>query len=100
MRKVNVIGKDKKKRELIFRLELRRNFLKCIIAHGSLSRYQSVALFLLNKLPKDSSYIRQNNYCILTGRNKGIYRRFRLSRIQIRELLGQGLLPGYKKRSW
>ena len=52
------------------------------------------------KLPKNSSYIRLHNRCHLTGRPRGYYRDFGLSRIKVREMAHKGLLPGVFKASW
>ena len=54
----------------------------------------------LNELPRDSSKIRVRNRCKLTGRTRGFYRKFGLSRIKIRELSMSGELPGVVKSSW
>ena len=54
----------------------------------------------LNELPRDSSKIRVRNRCKLTGRTRGVYRKFGLSRIKIRELSMSGALPGVVKSSW
>ena len=54
----------------------------------------------LNDLPRNSSNIRYRNRCKLTGRTRGVYRKFGLSRIKIRELSMSGDLPGMVKSSW
>jgi small subunit ribosomal protein S14 len=54
----------------------------------------------LQKLPKNASPIRLHNRCKLTGRPKGYMRLFGVSRINFREMAGQGLIPGIKKASW
>lgn len=54
----------------------------------------------LQKLPRDSSYIRLHHRCLLSGRPKGFFRDFQLSRHFLRELALLGLLPGVKKASW
>ena len=54
----------------------------------------------LQKLPKNASPIRMHNRCKLTGRPKGYMRQFGISRINFREMAGQGLIPGVKKASW
>ena len=51
-------------------------------------------------LPRDGSRVRVRNRCKLTGRTRGVYRKFGLSRIKIRELSMAGLLPGVVKSSW
>ena len=54
----------------------------------------------LQKLPKNSSPVRQHNRCKLTGRPKGYMRTFGISRVMFREMANQGLIPGVKKASW
>ena len=54
----------------------------------------------LNKLPRNSSKVRQRNRCKVTGRPRGYYRKFQMSRIALRELAAFGLIPGVKKSSW
>ena len=54
----------------------------------------------LNDLPRNSANIRFRNRCKLTGRTRGVYRKFGLSRIKIRELSMSGDLPGMVKSSW
>ncbi|MFN4244278.1 MAG: 30S ribosomal protein S14 [Tepidisphaerales bacterium] len=54
----------------------------------------------LAKLPRDSSPTRSHNRCQLTGRSRGYLRRFKISRIMLRELALSGKVPGLKKASW
>jgi small subunit ribosomal protein S14 len=54
----------------------------------------------LAKLPRDSSPTRSHNRCQLTGRSHGVLRKFKLSRIMLRELALAGKIPGLKKASW
>lgn len=54
----------------------------------------------LQKLPRNASPVRLHNRCKLTGRPKGYMRQFGISRINFREMAGQGLIPGVKKASW
>jgi len=54
----------------------------------------------LQKLPRNSSPIRQRNRCLVTGRPRGYMRQFGLSRITFREMASKGLIPGVKKASW
>ena len=55
---------------------------------------------LSEKLPKNSNRIRVRNRCNVTGRPRGVYRKFGLSRITFRELALKGLIPGVSKASW
>ena len=54
----------------------------------------------LAKLPRNSSPTRLARRCELTGRRRGYYRKFKISRIMLRELAHQGMIPGMKKSSW
>ena len=54
----------------------------------------------LAKLPRDSSPTRSHFRCMLTGRSKGNLRKFKICRIQLRELALAGMIPGLKKASW
>jgi len=54
----------------------------------------------LQKLPKNSSYIRKHNRCGLTGRPRGYMRQFGISRVTFREMALAGKIPGVKKASW
>ena len=54
----------------------------------------------LEKLPKNSNRIRVRNRCNVTGRPRGVYRKFGLSRITFRELASKGMIPGVSKASW
>ena len=54
----------------------------------------------LHRLPRDASPTRLRNLCALTGRSRGVYRKFKVSRIKLRELALQGKVPGMRKASW
>ena len=54
----------------------------------------------LANLPRDSSPTRAHNRCLLTGRSRGYLRKFKISRIMLRELALAGKIPGLKKASW
>ncbi|MEM1445966.1 MAG: 30S ribosomal protein S14 [Planctomycetota bacterium] len=54
----------------------------------------------LQQLPRDASPTRLRNMCALTGRTRGVYKKFRISRIKLRELALEGKIPGMKKSSW
>lgn len=83
------ISKQKRRKELAERYaEVRRQLKK----EGN---YAALA-----KLPRDSSPTRSHNRCLLTGRSKGFLRRFKISRIMLRELALAGKIPGLKKASW
>lgn len=54
----------------------------------------------LQKLPRNASPVRLNNRCMLTGRARAYYRKFGVSRLVLREMASNGLIPGVKKSSW
>ncbi len=54
----------------------------------------------LAKLPRNSSATRLRRICKLTGRSRGVYRKFQISRIMLRDMALDGLIPGMKKASW
>lgn len=54
----------------------------------------------LQRLPRDASPTRLRNLCALTGRSRGVYRKFKISRIKLRELALEGKVPGMRKASW
>jgi len=101
MAKLSSIQKNKFRNKLIERFSKKRDMLKSKIKDKNLSleeriKYQNK----LNDLPRNSSSIRHRNRCELTGRSRGVYRKFGLSRIKIRELSMTGDLPGVVKSSW
>ncbi len=57
-------------------------------------------MFALQKLPRNGSRVRVLNRCLISGRPKAVYRKFKASRIVLRELAHQGMIPGMKKASW
>lgn len=54
----------------------------------------------LQRLPRDASPTRLRNICAITGRSRGVYRKFKISRIKLRELALEGKVPGMRKASW
>ena len=54
----------------------------------------------LARLPRDASPTRYKSMCALTGRSRAVYRKFKISRIMLRELALQGKIPGMRKASW
>jgi len=93
--------RDKKKRLLSSKFELKRLELASMIQDFTLSkeiRYKTIQE--LNKLPRNSSIIRIKNRCILTGRGHSPLKFCGLSRLKFRELASQGLLMGVTKASW
>ena len=101
MAKQSSIQKNLKRRNIVKKYSMKRQSLKKQIMKKNLSIEERFKIqSKLNELPRDSSKIRVRNRCKLTGRTRGVYRKFGLSRIKIRELSMSGALPGVVKSSW
>jgi len=101
MAKSSSIQKNKSRYKLIEKFIEKRKLLKSKVMDKSLSLEDRIKFQnKLNELPRNSSSIRHRNRCELTGRSRGVYRKFGLSRIKIRELSMTGNLPGVVKSSW
>ena len=101
MAKVSSIQKNLFRNKLIAKFKNKRKELKAKIKDKNISIEDRIKLQnKLNELPRNSSSIRYRNRCNLTGRSRGVYRKFGLSRIKLRELTMSGDLPGVVKSSW
>ena len=101
MAKVSMVERDKKRARLVKKHAKRRAELKAKIKDKNITMEERFALQMeLNKLPRDSSRSRQRNRCGVTGRPRGFYRKFKMSRIALRELASLGQIPGLTKSSW
>ena len=101
MAKLSSIQKNLFRKKLIKKYKSKRELLKSKIKDKNLSLEERISFQnKLNDLPRNSSNIRYRNRCKLTGRTRGVYRKFGLSRIKIRELSMSGDLPGMVKSSW
>ena len=101
MAKQSSIQKNKNRQRIVEKFSKKRQNLKKKIMQKDLSMEERFKIQAkLNDLPRNSSKIRVRNRCELTGRTRGVYRKFRLSRIKIRELSMAGSLPGVVKSSW
>jgi len=101
MAKVSAVQRDLKRRKLIKKHSAKRAALKATIKNKEVGMEERFAAVLeLADLPKNSVPIRKRNRCALTGRPRGVHRKFKLSRIAIRQLASRGELPGVTKSSW
>ena len=101
MAKVCMVERDIKRARLVKKHASKRAELKKIIQDRSIApdeRFQ--AMLKLDEMPRNSSKTRKRNRCALTGRPRGYYRKFNLSRIALRDLASRGELPGVVKSSW
>jgi small subunit ribosomal protein S14 len=101
MAKKSMIVRDKKRKELSKKHAAKRSQLKKTIMNKELPLEERFAAQLkMNKLPRNSSEIRYRNRCGITGRPRGFYRKFKMSRIALRDLAAVGQVPGVVKSSW
>lgn len=93
--------KDYKKRYKVKTSEFKWIVLKSIVYNQRLPlKYRLKAQDLLSKFPNNCYFTRIRNRCIVTGRGRGVYSKYKLSRIKLREFSVNGLLPGVRKSSW
>jgi len=101
MAKKSMIEKNARRAKLAKSKAAARTQLKAIaLDRGAPPEERFAAQLKLSQLPRNSSPTRLRNRCSLTGRPRGYYRKFRLSRIALRELASSGLIPGMVKSSW
>jgi|TARA_B100000941_G_C28467242_1_gene534280 small subunit ribosomal protein S14 len=101
MAKLSSIQKNLFRKKLIKKFKSKRELLKSKIKDKNISLEERISLQnKLNDLPRNGSSIRHRNRCEITGRPRGNYRKFGLSRIKLRELSMTGDLPGVVKSSW
>lgn len=101
MAKTSMIEKEKRRAALVRKYAARRKELKAVVASVTATyEEKQAAVEKLARLPRDSSPVRGRNRCKLTGRSRGVYRKFGLGRIKLRESAMRGEVPGLKKASW
>jgi len=101
MAKLSTIVKNQKKKKMIAQdFEKRAKLRKMVVDESLSEEAREEAMFKLNRMRRNGCHIRYRNRCVLTGRGRGCYREFGLSRIKFRELALQGIIPGVKKASW
>lgn len=101
MAKKSTMVKWHKRQEKMKRYEKYRLELKELIRNPKTSdedRYE--AMEKLSKIPRNALPVRYRSRCMLTGRSRGVFKKFKLSRMKFRELAHQGMLPGVSKASW
>jgi small subunit ribosomal protein S14 len=96
-----MINRDVKRVKTAEKFAAKRSALKAVIDDSSKSdedRYE--ARLKLQQLPRNASPTRQRNRCAITGRSRGVFRKFGLGRMKLRELAMKGEIPGMTKASW
>ena len=101
MAKTSMIERDKKRTILVAKYAKKRADLKAkILSDATSFEDKMAAVATLQKMPRDSSVTRSRRRCEDTGRSRGVYRKFGLSRTKIREATMRGDVPGMRKASW
>ncbi|MCX7057046.1 MAG: 30S ribosomal protein S14 [Pseudomonadota bacterium] len=101
MAKTNMIMRERKREALAKKLAGKRAKLREVIrAPKSTPEQRVAAQETLQKMPRDSNPNRQRNRCAVTGRPRGVYRKFGLARTKLREAANRGEIPGLSKASW
>jgi small subunit ribosomal protein S14 len=101
MAKLSSINKNERRRKLAKKYAGQYAKLKAIANDESKDDTERlIARLKMAELPRNGNPTRIRNRCELTGRSRGFYRKFRLSRVMLRELGNKGLIPGLTKSSW
>lgn len=96
-----MVEREKRRMKTVAKYAEKRSSLKAIINDANLPDEERwAAQDKLQKLPRDSSPVRQQNRCRITGRPHGVYRKFGLCRNKLREAAMRGEVPGLVKSSW
>ena len=101
MAKTSSIEKNNRRRRLVKQYAPKRAKLKAIIQNKTISIEERFAAQLkLAAMPRNSAKTRIRNRCEITGRPRAYYRKVKMSRLALREMSNQGLIPGMVKSSW
>ena len=101
MAKLSSVNKNERRKKLVKQYAPKLAKLKAIANNTSLDETERlIARLKMAELPRNSNPTRVRNRCQLTGRSRGNYRKFGLSRIMLRELGNKGLIPGLTQSSW
>lgn len=101
MARKSVINRDIKRRKMVQKFAAKRaELLTTLKSSNASDEVKSAAREQFQKLPRDSSPVRLRNRCALTGRPRGVYKKFGLGRNKLREIALRGEIPGVTKASW
>ena len=101
MAKVSSVNKNERRKAMVKKYAPKYAALKAIAGDTSLSDGERIeARLKMAEIPRNANPTRIRNRCELTGRPRAYYRKFRLCRIQLRDLANKGLIPGVTKSSW
>jgi small subunit ribosomal protein S14 len=101
MAKLSSINKNERRKALVKQYAAKFEKLKAIADDESRDEGERLmARLKMAELPRNANPTRVRNRCELTGRSRAYYRKFKLSRVMLRELANKGLIPGVTKSSW
>ena len=101
MAKKSAVEKNNRRRKMTARFAKKRAALKAVIHDKEIAPEERFAAVMkLDGLPKNASPIRVRNRCEISGRPRAFYRKFKISRIALRDMASLGLIPGVVKSSW
>lgn len=101
MAKLSLKNREAKRAKLVAKYAAKRAELMAIIDNAKLSDEERMqARLKLQQLPRNASPVRQRLRCVLTGRPRGVFRKFGLCRNKLREIAMRGEVPGMSKASW
>ncbi len=101
MAKTNMLMREKRRLKVAKKFATRRAELKELIRDPKTPQEErEKAQVELQQQPRDAAATRQRNRCSITGRSRGVYRKFGLARTKLREAANRGEIPGLSKASW
>lgn len=101
MARQSIVNRETRRRKTVNKFAAKRSELVTILKSSSASEEEKAsAREKLQKLPRDASPVRLRNRCALTGRPRGVFRKFGLARNKLREIALRGEIPGVIKASW
>src|SRR5688572_10775959 len=101
MAKTNMLEREKRRAKTVKKYAAQRAALKETIRDPKTgAEERAAAQANLQSLPRDANPVRQLNRCAITGRSRGVYRKFGLARTKLREATMRGDIPGLGKASW
>jgi len=101
MAKTNMVEREKRRAKIVKKYAAKRAQLKELIrSPRTTPEARLAAQVALQQQPRDASASRGRNRCAITGRSRGVYRKFGLARVKIREVANRGEIPGLSKASW
>src|SRR5271154_2795362 len=101
MAKTSMVEREKRRSRGVKKHAAKRAQLKELIRSPKSTPEQRLAAQVaLQQQPRDAAKSRHRNRCAITGRSRGVYRKFGLARVKIREVASRGEIPGLSKASW